>query len=135
MLQAMPFTKGQSRPANSGKQGPHYAKNSTYKSTWGTWRNMLARCRNPHFTGYKNYGGRGITVCERWRHFKYFLADMGIKPTGLTLERKDTNGHYSPDNCKWGSWEDQANNKRSTKFIEYQGVRMSMLEFSKLVNT
>lgn len=72
-------------------------------------------------------------MCERWDHFANFLADMGIKPLGLTLERKNNNGNYEKDNCHWASWEDQGSNKRNTAFVEYQGERISVPAFSRLI--
>lgn len=77
-----------------------------------TWRNMLARCENPKNTEWENYGGRGIAVCERWHTFEVFLKDMGLKPLGLTLERKDTNGNYCKENCCWATGSQQAYNRR-----------------------
>lgn len=80
------------------------------------WRDMKERCYNPKKQNYKWYGGRGITVCERWRSsFAAFLADMGPCPPGLTLDRKDPNGHYEPDNCRWTTWAVQRGNTRRSK--------------------
>jgi hypothetical protein len=73
---------------------------------------MVARCTNPKNSGYRDYGARGIKVCERWREFKNFISDMGVRPTGMSIERVDVDGNYEPGNCVWATSETQANNKR-----------------------
>lgn len=76
---------------------------------------MIQRCTNPNNPAYKNYGGRGIKVCARWRKFENFLADMGERPAGLTLDRKRVNGNYTPSNCRWVDYTDQNRNRRNNK--------------------
>jgi hypothetical protein len=74
--------------------------------------NMIQRCLNPKNTAYKNYGGRGIDVCEEWLIFENFLSDMGNRPEGYTLERENNESGYNPQNCVWATREQQANNRR-----------------------
>ncbi len=81
--------------------------------TYNSWRAMIQRCTQSTHEQYPNYGGRGITVCEAWRDFKNFLADMGERPYRKTLDRIDPNGHYEPANCKWSTAKQQAKNKRN----------------------
>jgi hypothetical protein len=76
---------------------------------------MLRRCRNANAVEYPNYGGRGVTVCERWHSFANFLEDMGERPAGLTLDRVNVDGHYTPENCRWATPEQQARNKRRSR--------------------
>lgn len=87
------------------------SKSPTYKS----WASMWVRCTNPRNKDWHNYGGRGITVCKRWRKFENFLADQGLKPEGLTLERVNNEKGYTPKNCKWATRAEQARNQRRWK--------------------
>ena len=78
-----------------------------------TWTGMRSRCNNPNHSDYEYYGARGIKVCERWDDFLLFVEDMGARPIGKTLDRKDVNGDYEPSNCKWSTHSEQMFNRRS----------------------
>lgn len=84
-------------------------------STYRTWASFRGRCNNPKDPAYKNYGDRGIKVCERWNKFENFYEDMGDRPEGLTLERINNDGNYELGNCEWATWKKQARNKRAQK--------------------
>lgn len=88
-----------------------------YKS----WAKLYDRCLNTTSTAYPYYGGRGIQIDPRWRSFQSFLTDMGDRPPGMTLERIETNGHYTKANCRWASRAEQMRNTRRTKFVVLDG--------------
>ena len=85
--------------------------------TFRVWTGMLSRCRNKRCPAYPNYGGRGVTVCDRWLVFENFYQDMGACAPGMSLERIDVNGNYEPSNCTWIPLADQGKNKRTTKSV------------------
>lgn len=92
-------------------------------AAYHSWNSMMGRCYNPNAAGYKNYGGRGLKVRERWHKFENFLADMGDRPQGMTLDRIDNDGNYGPGNCRWATAKQQLHNKRTNHYIETpQGV-------------
>lgn len=99
-------------------------------SEHGIWKQMLQRCFNPRCKNYANYGARGITVCERWKTFENFYADMGSKPDGLTLERMNNAGNYEPSNCRWATYTDQLNNNRRNRIIEFSGERLNLTQWA-----
>ena len=104
------------------------SKSNTYK----IWATMVQRCTNPNSTKYADYGGRGITVCERWRNsFSDFLADMGERPDGLSIERLDNYKGYNPENCVWADSFTQARNTRRTGRVTVNDKTKSITDWSK----
>lgn len=97
-----------------------------------TWAAMRARCTNPKAASYRHYGGRGISVCERWSSFANFLADMGPRPPGMSIDRyPDNDGNYEPGNCRWATNREQSNNRRITRFAEHEGQRKPISEWAR----
>ena len=107
----------------------------TESSEYRTWCHMKARCHTPTDDDYKNYGARGIYVCERWRKsFEAFLADMGPRPSSRhTIERVDNNGPYSPENCCWLERVYQNRNKRNVRRITHDGLTRTPQEWARVV--
>lgn len=102
-----------------------------YTSTYECWAGMIRRCKNPNQDNYYLYGGRGISVCERWLKFDNFLEDMGEKPTNLTIDRKDYNGNYEPNNCRWATPKEQSNNSSRNHLLTFNGKTQNMKQWSE----
>lgn len=101
---------------------------------YNTWHSMMNRCFDNKIKTYKHYGGRGITVCDRWKTFKNFYEDMGISPPKYTLERIDNNGNYEPSNCKWADRTTQSNNRRTSRKITLNGKTLTVSQWSEILN-
>jgi len=86
--------------------------------TYNSWAQISQRCENKNNAAFNNYGGRGITVCARWRVFENFLADMGERPLGCSLDRVNNDGNYEPVNCRWATRLEQARNRRPRRFYK-----------------
>lgn len=94
---------------------------------------MRKRCTLPTDSNYPKYGGRGITMCERWNSVENFIADMGKRPSlDHTLDRKDTNGNYEPDNCRWATKTEQSNNRRNVKTVTHDGRSLTITQWAAI---
>lgn len=97
-----------------------------------TWRGMLERCSDKRSNTYKNYGGRGIKVCERWHTYRNFLKDMGRRPSNKnSIDRIDVNGDYCPENCRWADDKQQGRNRRNNSIYEHDGRKQCLVEWSE----
>lgn len=105
-------------------------RNGTKEYT--AWKGMRQRCRNPKNPKYHRYGGRGITVCDEWDLFENFLRDMGPAPGGeYSVDRKDNNGNYCKDNCRWATNKVQTNNSSRNRILTYGGIAMSVTQWAE----
>jgi hypothetical protein len=98
--------------------------------TYKVWQAMKDRCGNPKNARYIDYGARGIRVCERWLDFANFLADMGAKPDGKSLDRTNNDKGYEPGNCTWATNSQQLNNRRNNRFVELHGKRQTLTQWA-----
>lgn len=121
-------TKSCSRICTTGNPSKH--------PLYQTWDGIKKRCYQENATGYKNYGGRGIKMCDEWKNsFWTFVSDMGEKPfSACTIERLDTNKDYNKNNCIWATAEQQANNRRNNIYITYQNKIYTLFGICKLLN-
>ena len=109
-----------------------YARKIRDRAIYHVWGGMIDRCENPNCMNYHRYGGRGIRVCRRWRKsFINFLRDIGERPLGTSLDRKNNNRGYSPSNCRWATRAVQSNNTSRNKFITYRGRRLTLSQWAK----
>lgn len=108
--------------ANSGQITP----------TYHSWAGMIARCRDKKHRSFKNYGGRGITVCDRWGNFQAFLEDMGEKPSGMSIDRINGSGNYEPGNCRWATANQQARNKRNNVRLLFNGEEKTAADWAEI---
>ena len=106
-----------------------------YHRLYPTWQSMLQRCLNKTHPSFHHYGGRGITVCERWKKFRSFLDDMlDTYAEGLSIDRIDNNQGYSKENCRWATPKEQSNNQRKNKVLSYDGKSMTISQWSEHLN-
>ena len=100
-------------------------------STRTAWQQMIARCYDPENHKYGGYGARGIRVCDRWICFRLFAEDVGNRPDGMTLNRIDNDGDYSPENCEWATYENQAQNRRDNSNLTFNGQTLCITEWAR----
>lgn len=113
-------------PSSVLPEHPNPRKSPEYR----TWVAMRQRCTNPNNKNYNLYGERGIKVCRRWWSFKSFIADMGRRPEGHTLDRIDGNGGYNKNNCRWATPTTQNNNSSNCRFIEHKGEVLTLTKWA-----
>lgn len=121
------------RETSSDRCKSYRTHQMTGTPTYRTWRSMIGRCTKSNYKKYELYGGRGITVCDKWSaSFESFLADMGERPTGMTLDRyPNQNGNYEPGNCRWATVAEQNRNRRNNVLITYRGRTMTAPEWAR----
>jgi hypothetical protein len=118
--------------AKSGRKPTHGMR---YTKEYCAWIHMKQRCLNPKHKRYADYGGRGITICERWMNFENFFSDMGFAPNRkLSLERIRNDEGYKPDNCKWATAKEQVANRRGIIKHEYSGECLTISEWAKVLD-
>lgn len=107
----------------------------TNSLTYGTWEGMKRRCLNPKDKRFADYGGRGIKICKKWMEFSGFFSDMGVKPSGTSLDRwPDKNGNYEPGNCRWATPKQQQRNTRRCRDITWNGETLIIAEWAEKLN-
>jgi hypothetical protein len=105
---------------------------SNRTAEYSTWISMRQRCSDANSPSYERYGGRGISVCERWLSYDSFLEDMGRKPSPeYSIERIDNSGNYEPSNCKWATVKEQVRNRRSNRMLTFNGITKCLIEWSE----
>ena len=104
----------------------------TYTPTYEIWCGVIKRCTNPEHIDWHNYGGRGITFDPRWEKFVNFYEDMGPRPEGLVLDRRDNSGNYTKENCRWVTQTVNCRNKRNNSLVEYEGRMITVAEASEI---
>ena len=129
-VRASHLRSGASRSCGCGDGVPHSKHGMTLSRTWKSWNSMRQRCLNTNAPDYSRYGGRGIKICQRWDSFDNFLADMGERPDGKTIERNEVDGDYTPENCRWATASEQQRNKRNAIVATVDGVTKSVHDWA-----
>lgn len=108
------------------RRPPKGSDGRTFTKAWQTWKGMMSRCFNPRNKRYPHYGGRGIKVCQKWLDFAEFFKDMGERPPGMTIERRNNNGDYEPHNCRWATRFEQNQNTSRSRIYQLGNTRASL---------
>jgi hypothetical protein len=124
--------KIRNKKGNNFKHG--HGRNGKESKTYRSWQSMKERCSNIKNKQYRDYGGRGITVCDRWLKFENFLEDMGECPNKLTLDRKNNNGNYCKSNCRWATQKKQNRNKRNNIIVTFNNKNLLLIELAEKIN-
>jgi hypothetical protein len=128
------------RQSATGEKNNFYKHGHTYSkgkitSEFLTWRSMISRCYKESDHSYKDYGGKGIDVCDKWRaSVSNFIQDMGKRPENKSLDRIDNSKGYSKENCRWATRKEQAENRSTTKFLEFNGEKKSISEWARVLS-
>ena len=105
----------------------------SHTKEYDAWSHMWQRCESKKYKLYNQYGGRGIQVCDRWKTFEAFLADVGLAPSkNHSIDRIDSNGNYEPENVRWATWKTQERNRTNNRIIEINGSRKSLAEWCEI---
>ncbi len=130
LVKSTALRSGTSKSCGCIQKASYDKRTRTHRS----WISMRLRCFGKNQKSYKNYGGRGITVCERWDDYLNFLSDMGERPLGTTLDRINGEGNYEPGNCRWATPRAQANNMRVNHVIEWRGRSQTLTQWARELN-
>lgn len=120
-------------PVTGYGRDPVHGHATAMTPTYKSWAAMIRRCLDPKAVQFPYYGGRGIRIDARWLVFENFLADMGVRPDGMTLSRKDNDGNYEKSNCEWTDRKEQARNRRNVHWLEFEGERMTLADFARRI--
>ena len=120
------------RAATMGIPRHGHTPNGIPSPTYRSWMAMKCRCLRPGHPAYDKYGGRGISICERWMRFEWFLEDMGERPSSRhSIDRIDSGGHYTPENCRWSTPKQQSRNRRNIRFLTCNGETLCLAEWAE----
>lgn len=126
------LVRGRSRSCGCLRRDTNSTHRKSKTREYRIWSSMIQRCKNPNTKSHKNYGNRGIKVCDRWMKFENFLEDMGIAPAETTLDRIDNDKGYYLDNCRWATRKEQMRNKRTNHLVTVFGVTKTAIEWSEI---